>query len=422
MPPRRAGEPLMNREQTGRKTWLQRFWQRFTREHTNKTQPEVESARQSELYKSPALTHEIDPDDPIVAYFQKAPSAVDISRLDLPDSLALARLKAAGVKLVVPLISQGEFVGLLNLGPRLSQQDYSSDDRTLLNNLATQVAPALRVAQLVHQQQQEVLERQQIEHELHIARVIQQSLLPKDLPSLDSWEIAAHYQPARAVGGDFYDFFAFQDGQIGIVIGDVTDKGIPAAMVMATTRATIRSVAFQFTEPGDVLATVNNQLHLDIPQNMFVTCLYIILEPETGRIRFSNAGHNLPLRQSEHSVDRLWATGMPLGLMPDMTYEQMEAQILPGERLLLYSDGLVEAHNPDFDMFGMDRLQSVLSDGLTPEQPPVEVIDSLLVELDRFTGSDWEQEDDVTLVTLQRLPQMSTNEPSIQTERMNQNA
>ncbi|HZW05116.1 MAG TPA: GAF domain-containing SpoIIE family protein phosphatase [Anaerolineaceae bacterium] len=411
----------MTNDKRKERVWLQRFLKRFTR---SRPEPELQEKpdAQAEAFSPTALNQEIDPDDPIVAYFQKSPSAVDITRLDLPNSPALSRLKSEGVALVVPLISQGEFVGLLNLGPRLSQQEYSSDDRTLLNNLATQVAPALRVAQLVHQQQAEILQRQQMEHELRIARMIQQSLLPKELPDIPGWELAAHYQPAKAVGGDFYDFFRFQSGEIGIVIGDVTDKGIPAAMVMATTRAILRSVAFRQSEPGDVLATTNNQLNQDIPQNMFVTCLYIILDPVTGRMRYSNAGHNLPLRQSDHTVDRLWATGMPLGLMPNMNYEQKEGMIYPGERLLLYSDGLVEAHNPAYDMFGMDRLQNLLSDGLEPERPPEEVIDSLLLALSRFTGADWEQEDDVTLVTLQRLPPAFANTSDIQMERINQNA
>src|SRR5918997_2713378 len=158
---------------------------------------------------------EIAPNDPLLAYFQAAGEAVDIDTLEL-DSPALRELKAAGVKMAVPLVSQGELIGLLNLGPRLSEQDYSADDRALLNNLATQAAPALRVAQLVREQQAEVRARERIEQELRVARLIQQTLLPKENPALPGWQVDAKYQPAREVGGDFYDFLYLPDGRLGI--------------------------------------------------------------------------------------------------------------------------------------------------------------------------------------------------------------
>ena len=182
-----------------------------------------------------APTLDIAPNDPIIAYFVSSPGAVELDKLHL-DSPAVRDLKAAGVTLVIPLVSQGELVGLLNLGPRLSQQDYSTDDRRLLDNLATQAAPALRVAQLVREQQAQARARERVDQELRVARLIQQTLLPRELPALPGWQLAAYYQPARAVGGDFYDFLYFEDGRLGIVIGDVTDKGVPAALVMATTR------------------------------------------------------------------------------------------------------------------------------------------------------------------------------------------
>ncbi len=154
---------------------------------------------------------------------------VDVDTLNIA-SPALEAMRAAGIKLAVPLVSQGELLGVLNLGPRLSQQDYSSDDRALLNNLATQAAPALRVAQLVRQQQAEVRARERIEQELQVARLIQRTLLPKTEPVLPGWQISAYYRPARAVGGDFYDFLEMPDGRLAIIVGDVTDKGVPAAL------------------------------------------------------------------------------------------------------------------------------------------------------------------------------------------------
>jgi serine phosphatase RsbU (regulator of sigma subunit) len=338
--------------------------------------------------------------DPVVGYFGKSSAALEIDNLD-PDSPGLDWLKFIEVKVVVPLISQGELVGWISLGPRLSDQDYSADDRNLLSNLAIQAAPAVRVAQLVAQQQAEALERERLENEMRVARMIQHALLPKELPDLPCWQIGTYYQPARAVGGDFYDFFYFEDGRVGLFIGDVTDKGVPAAIVMATTRSLLRAIAQQVVSPGEVLRRVNDLLEHDIPSNMFVTCLYAILDPQNGNLQYANAGHNLPYQQTENGVVELFATGMPLGLMPGMDYEEKETFIAPGEYIIFYSDGLVEAHNSSREMFGSRRLQKALGSPIEDSQV---LINYLLSELQAFTGSDWEQEDDVTLVGLRRSP------------------
>lgn len=357
------------------------------------TNPNAKRARQ---VATPGV--DIAPNDPLVAYFLSAPGAVEIDKLHF-ESPALQSLRAAGVKMTIPLVSQGELVGLLNLGPRLSEQDYSADDREMLDKLAAQAAPAVRVAQLVREQQAQARARERIEQELRIARLIQQTLLPKELPALPGWNVAAYYQPARAVGGDFYDFLAFEDGRLGIVIGDVTDKGVPAALVMATTRSILRTAAHSEVSPGQVLRQANNLLCPDIPPKMFVTCLYAILDPESGRLLYANAGHDLPYqRHIDGSITELRARGMPLGLMPDMHYEENETALEPGDSILLYSDGLVEAHNPEREMFGFPHLIEVL--GQHDDETPV--IDFLLGQLTSFTGDDWEQEDDVTLVTLKR--------------------
>ncbi len=242
----------------------------------------------SRSQKSAASFFDIAPYDPLTAYFLSAPGAVEIDKLRM-DSPALKALQAAGVKMAVPLVSQGELVGLLNLGPRLSEQDYSTDDRALLNDLSTQAAPALRVAQLVREKRIQEIERERIEQELRVARLIQQTLLPKEVPELPGWQISSYYQPAREVGGDFYDFLYFEDGRMGIVIGDVTDKGVPAALVMATTRSILRSIAHASISPGKVLEQANDLLHPDIPPKMFVTCLYAILDPVSGHLEYANA-------------------------------------------------------------------------------------------------------------------------------------
>ena len=251
-------------------------------------------------------------------------------------------------------------------------------------------------------QQQEAQERQRIEQELHVARLIQQTLLPKSLPELEGHQIAAYYQPAREVGGDFYDFLNLEDGRLGLIVGDVSGKGVPAAIVMAITR-TMLQAAYRLGSPapGEILEQVNNILYKDIPSNMFVTCLAALLDSRTGRLQYANAGHDLPYLRHAEGVSELWATGMPLGLMPDMSYEQKEITLRPRESVLFYTDGLVEARDPRREMFGTPRMEGFV--GAHPGGATL--IDSLLAELERFTGEEWEQEDDITLVTLQRSAQ-----------------
>jgi serine phosphatase RsbU (regulator of sigma subunit) len=380
------------------------FWQNLLRREGRKAPEEVPAdAEPSEQVAAPEL--EIAPNDPILAYLASVSGVVEVQKLDF-DSPALRAMKEAGVRLVVPLVSQGELIGLLNLGPRLSQQEYSADDRKLLSDLATQTAPAVRVAQLVRQQQQEAQERERIEQELRIARLIQQTLLPKSLPQLPDYDVAAYYQPAREVGGDFYDFLELEDGRLGLVVGDVTDKGVPAALVMATTRTVLRGSAQRLFSPGEVLRRANEALVSDIPPNMFITCLYAILEPESGHLIYANAGHDLPYRRRadrNEGAQELRARGMPLGLMPGMSYEEKELVLERGESVLFYSDGLVEAHDAHREMFGFPRLQGLVG---THRSGGSSLISFLLSELTRFTGEGWEQEDDITLVTLDRMEEV----------------
>jgi serine phosphatase RsbU (regulator of sigma subunit)/anti-sigma regulatory factor (Ser/Thr protein kinase) len=370
---------------------------RRMRRGEREAEPETSGVVQSAPAAEPAPV-EIAPNDPIIGYFQNAAGAVDVESLEL-ESPALEALRAAGVKLVVPLVSQGELIGVLNLGPRLSEQDYSGDDRKLLDNLAAQAAPAVRVGQLVRQQEAEVRDRERIEQELKVATLIQQNFLPKVLPDLTGWQVAAYYRPAREVGGDFYDFIELDEDKLGIVIGDVTDKGVPAAMVMAATRSVLRASAQRLLAPGEVLERVNELLCPTMPEKMFVTCFYAVLERRTGKLAFANAGHDVPyLGTPDGEVTELRARGMPLGLMTGMAYEEKEAELGPGDTAMLYSDGLAEAHDTEHEMFGFPRIK-----GLTGERKGgQDLIDLLLSELEGFTGRDWEQEDDITLVTVTR--------------------
>jgi serine phosphatase RsbU (regulator of sigma subunit)/predicted ester cyclase len=248
--------------------------------------------------------------------------------------------------------------------------------------------------------EQERIERERIEQDLRVARSMQQASLPKEVPTLEGWQIAPYYQPAREVGGDFYDFFELEDGQIGLAVGDATGKGVPAALAVTASCSMLRAVAQDSGySPGEVLGRVNETLVARIPPNMFVTCFYAILDPNSCTLSYANAGHDLPYLWHAGAAEELRARGMPLGLMPGMEYEEKQIVLQEGDSALLYTDGLVEAHDPQREMFGFPRLQALVAEH--GEQQALG--DFLMEELYSFVGESWEQEDDITLVTLRHV-------------------
>ncbi len=255
--------------------------------------------------------------------------------------------------------------------------------------------------------EQEKRERERVEQELLVARRIQQASLPKEVPELEGWEIVPYYRPAREVGRDFYDIHLLPDDRVGLVIGDATGKGVPAALVMSTTCGMLR-VAAQTSDsssPGEVLQQVNEALAPNIAANTFVTCFYAILDLQSGRLRYANAGHNLPCCRHEDLSTELRARGMPLGLMPRMPYEEKETTLAPGDGVLFYSDGLLEAHDPQREMFGFPRLQALVAEHGDEEERSLG--DLLLEDLYSFVGEGREQEDDLTLLTRHRFASLS---------------
>jgi serine phosphatase RsbU (regulator of sigma subunit) len=251
----------------------------------------------------------------------------------------------------------------------------------------------------------ELRKRERIEQELLVARRIQQASLPKEVPPLEGWQISPYYQPAREVGGDFYDFHLLSEGKLGLAVGDATGKGVPAALVMSTTCGMLRAVsqALDSSSPGEMLELVNEALVPSIPANMFVTCFYAILDPRSGSLLYANAGHDLPYVRRGGDCEELRARGMPLGLMPGVSYEEKEMVLDAGEAALFYSDGLVEAHDPEGEMFGFPRLRVRVAE----HGKAGSLEEALLEELYSFVGEGWEQEDDITLLTLKRCASLS---------------
>ena len=301
-------------------------------------------------------------------------------------------------------IHQGEFLGV---PPSGEEGTYSSirihrivggkvTDEWSEGNLLEWILPSF---------EREVRMRERVEQELRVARSIQQASLPKEVPTLENWQITPYYQPAREVGGDFYDLFELEDGRVTVVMGDAAGKGIPAALVVSATSSVLRAVAQALgsSSPSEVLAQVNETLFARIPPNMFVTCFYAILDPKNGSMNYANAGHDLPYLWHGGDCEELRARGMPLGLMAGMSYEQKKIELDAGEGVLFYSDGLVEAHDAKGEMFGFPRLRDLIAE----HDDKRALGDFLLGDLYSFVGEGWEQEDDITLLTLRHSVPLS---------------
>src|SRR5215210_1077311 len=295
---------------------------------------------------------------------------------------------------------RGEWMGLVPTGKQFEAL-LVLIHRIKGGKIADEWSQGSGLAELTQQRlEQEMRERERIEQELRVARSIQQASLPEEVPTLEGWRITPYYLPAREVGGDFYDFHLLSEGRLGLVVGDATGKGVPAALVMSTTCGMLQAVseALDSFSPGEVLAQVNETLVDRIPSNMFVTCFYGVLDPKSATFTYANAGHDLPYLWHGGSAEELRARGMPLGLMPEMSYEQKEMILEPTDSALLYSDGLVEAHDPQGEMFGFPRLRALVAE----QGEERSLGDFCLEELYSFVGEGWEQEDDITLLTLRR--------------------
>jgi serine phosphatase RsbU (regulator of sigma subunit)/anti-sigma regulatory factor (Ser/Thr protein kinase) len=337
--------------------------------------------------------------------FTTADALLLVTKLTEPTPLAgeLAEALDLPYFVCVPIVVEGATIGLLLAGrakeakplyPALDEGDVDT-----FRALAGLIAVNVEHQRMVRRQEAAAAGRQRVEQELEVARLIQRNFLPKRVPELPGWRVAAHYRPAREVGGDFYDVIPLPDGRVAFVVGDVTDKGVPAALVMSATRSVLRATAQRLLEPGTVLREVNEYLVPDMPEKMFVTCLYAVLDPASGELCFANAGHDLPYLRTGGEVVELRARGMPLGLMAGMEYEERAAVLGGGDSVLLHSDGIVEAHDARREMFGFPRLQKTVA------QAPRDgdLIAHVLAVLAAFTGADAEQEDDITMVTLERM-------------------
>ncbi len=279
------------------------------------------------------------------------------------DRLSMRRsVMALGLRsiLCVPLRLKDKVSGVVYVDNRLQTGIFAQDDLELLTAIASSAAIAIENARLY----QLAVEKGRLERELQMARDVQASLLPRETPQVAGWELAARWEPARQVAGDYYDFIPLDEGQLGLVIADVSDKGMPAALFMALTRSIVRASVGRTLSPAEGIAHANQLICADATGGMFVTLFYARLNPTTREIVFVNAGHNPPLlyRADEDELTKLTRTGMALGVLEDTSFEERTLSLNPGDFLLLYTDGVTDATDAQEREFGMGRLESVVLD------------------------------------------------------------
>jgi serine phosphatase RsbU (regulator of sigma subunit) len=292
-----------------------------------------------------------------------------------------------------PLIARGSMLGVLNIDIRSAGgASFSERDIEVARTFANHAAVALENAQLY----QESVAR--VEQELEIARRIQSNLFPRRLPYVSGISIAARCLPARETGGDFYDVIDLGT-RVGVIVGDVSGKSLPAAMLMAVARSTSRSEARNHETPWVVLTETNRWLVDDVPRNAFVAMSYAVVDPQLRRMTLANGGQLSPLlRRADGGTGFVAApSALPLGMLIDTEYSQVEIDLAPGDTLLFYTDGIVEAHDQCRNLFGFDRLEALLA--RWGHLPPDDLIALILIEVARFAEGT-PTHDDMTLVAL----------------------
>jgi len=300
--------------------------------------------------------------------------------------------------LAVPMSVKGEPLGVMLVGETERARGPRERRLEIITGISQQAALAVQNDRL----QTEMAERERLERELQLAREIQETFLPRHLPTLPGWEMAVTWRAARQVAGDFYDILELPDRRLGLVIADVADKGMPAALFMALTRSLMRAAAVDAGPPSQALTQVNDLLVPDALHGMFVTGLYVTLSLETGHLVFSNAGHHPPLvfRSDDRSLEQMERGEMALGVRGRVRYADHEATLRTGDTLILYTDGVTEALSPDDALFGEQRLRDTIR-SLCGRQSAQETLDGIVGAVADFVG-DAPLSDDLTLMVVRR--------------------
>ncbi len=311
------------------------------------------------------------------------------------------------LQMALPMVTKGGLVGAMFVDLAGPGQYLSQRWLNILVGIASQAAIAVENDRLLG----EAAEQERMKQELDFARRIQTSFLPDRAPQVPGWELATIWRPARQVGGDFFDFVPLAPGtsepgggseRVGLVIADVADKGVPAALYMALSRTLMRTVAIDGRPPGEALARANDLILADARSHLFVTLLYAIVEPDTGLVRYANAGHMPPLlvRSIDGRLEELQEHGMALGVLSGMEYQELTHQLAPGDTLVLYTDGVTDAWNLEQEMFGRERLVELVSD--CQSLSAAALAEAISTAVADFVG-DAPQFDDLTLLVAKRV-------------------
>jgi phosphoserine phosphatase RsbU/P len=297
-----------------------------------------------------------------------------------------------------PLIIRNDFYGVLLVEEFADARRFRLKRVEIVTSIAQQVVLSIQNEHL----QLEMVMREHLEHEVELARQIQKTFLPEHLPEIPGWDLAATWLTARQVGGDFYDVIELPGGRLGLLIADVSDKGMPAALFMALTRTLIRAVVYNTPSPAEALQRVNALIIPDNRESMFVTAVYGVLTIASGEFTYANSGHNPPVWMSKagKKLTLLHRTGAALGIIEDLIMEQRTISLGLDDLLFLYTDGLTEAFSPNDDTFGDKRLQKALKQVVTASAR--EVLDALEASVNQFMDP-LPAADDLTMLALKRI-------------------
>jgi serine phosphatase RsbU (regulator of sigma subunit) len=302
-----------------------------------------------------------------------------------------------GATLLIPLIYEDELTGVISLGRKKSGKFYRREDINLLNTLANQGAVAIENARMVD----EVIEKERMEEELSIARDLQVSMLPAECPQIAGLEIAAFSVSAREVGGDFYDFIEMDEQKAGFVIGDVTGKSVSGALVMSASRSVFRMLSESQLTVAESMIRANRRLKKDVKTGMFVALLYAVLNGQGKSVSLCSAGQTQPVHYSAKSgqaaLVETEGDTFPLGILDEVNYEETRLQLAAGDKMIFYTDGIVEAMNEQSEMFGFERLLEIVQKSVsnTADELLQEIIDAVK----DFTGNA-PQHDDLTAIVV----------------------
>jgi phosphoserine phosphatase RsbU/P len=316
-------------------------------------------------------------------------------RFNLRQSVMILGLRSI---LCVPLNLKNRTLGVVYVDNRLQAGIFTQGDLDLLSAIASSAAVAIENARLY----QVAVEKGRMEQEMQVARRVQSALLPKRLPDIAGWEFAAYWQPARMVGGDYYDYIPAAEERPGLLIGDVTDKGMPAALFMAFTRSVVRTSMSLVAKPAEGICRANRIICEDAEDALFVSLFYAQLDPLRSELCWVNAGHHPPLfyHQADSRLEHLAPTGLPLGMDADATYEEKSSVLERGDFVVLYTDGVLDASTLDEQEFGMDRLKrAVLA---ARQQSAVGIVAAIEAAVEEYTAGA-PPIDDITLLVIKRV-------------------